>query len=423
MHGQPAAESAADELAYAGDDGLYAVAEALQRVAEDHQEAQQNEQHTDDGQVLHRTVEDGRFGIAQHQAHGPALDQEDHDPCNGAVACLDDAAVPDALFDAVGAARTVVLANISCHSHADALHGQGEHLADLLTGGLRGHGHAAQLVNGVLHDDCANGRDRILKAHREADVGQPLAVPAGKNAVLFGEVDVLHFGEEPPGAEDAADELADHRRDGRALDAHAQRHDEQHIQRNVQEAGHQQEVERMLRVAQAAQNGGRIIVQHRRRDAQEDDADVAHGILQQLRRGVDELQQRGRNEGGDDRKDQTHHHAEHSAVEQVLVQIIPVLCAKALGHRDAEAVAGGQHEAHDHEVQRVGRAHCAQRIGADAAPHDDRVHKAVQLLEQRSQHQRQGELQNAGQRPADGQVGGAGTLFLCFLHKMLLQGL
>ena len=46
-------------------------------------------------------------------------------------------------------------------------------------------------------------------------------------------------------------------------------------------------------------NGGRIVVQHRRRDAQEDDADVAHGILQQLRRGVDELQQRGRNESRD----------------------------------------------------------------------------------------------------------------------------
>ena len=248
-------------------------------------------------------------------------------------------------------------------------------------------------------------------------------MPAGKDAVLFGEVDVLHFGKEPPGAEDAADELADHRRDGRALDAHAQRHDEQHVQRNVQEAGHQQEVERMLRVAQTAQNGGRVVVQHRRRDAQEDDADVAHGILQQLRRGVDELQQRGRNESRDNRKGQTHHHTEHGAVEQVLVQIIPVLCAKALGHRDAEAVAGGQHEAHDHKIQRVGRAHRAQRIGADAAPHDDRVHKAVQLLEQRSQHQRHGELQNAGQRPADGQVGGAGTLFLCFLHKLLLQGL
>ena len=78
---------------------------------------------TDDGQILHRTVEDGRFGIAQHQAHGPALDQEDRGPCDGAVARLDDAAVPDALSDAVGAARTVVLANISRHGHADALHG------------------------------------------------------------------------------------------------------------------------------------------------------------------------------------------------------------------------------------------------------------------------------------------------------------
>ena len=143
----------------------------------------------------------------------------------------------------------------------------------------------------------------------------------------------------------ALDKAGDHRRDGRALDAHAQRHDEQHVQRNIQEAGHQQEVERMLRVAQAAQNGGRIVVQHRRRDAQEDDADVAHGILQQLRRGVDELQQRGSSEGGDDGEHHAQGHAEHRAVEQILVHILAVPCTKALGHRDAKARAGTQHKA------------------------------------------------------------------------------
>ena len=93
------------------------------------------------------------------------------------------------------------------------------------------------------------------------------------------------------------------------------------------------------------------------------------------------------------------------------MQVIPVLCAEALGHRDAEAVAGSQHKAHDHKIQRVGRAHRAQRIGADAAPHDDRVHKAVQLLEQGAQHQRQRKPQNLEQRLAHRKVRGAGLAF------------
>ena len=52
FHGQQAAQTAADELAHAGNDGLHAVAQALQRVAEDHQQAMEAEQHTHNG--LHR---------------------------------------------------------------------------------------------------------------------------------------------------------------------------------------------------------------------------------------------------------------------------------------------------------------------------------------------------------------------------------
>lgn len=73
---------------------------------------------------------------------------------------------------------TVVLADISCHSRAHACHGHGEHLANLLTGGLGGHGGAAQQVDGILHDEGTDGRNGILKAHRKADIGQPPAVPA-----------------------------------------------------------------------------------------------------------------------------------------------------------------------------------------------------------------------------------------------------
>ena len=172
------------------------------------------------------------------------------------------------------------------------------------------------------------------------------------------------------------------------------------------------------------QDGGGVVEQHRGRDADEDDADVGHRIPEQLVRRVDELQQRGRDEGGDDGEHHTHGHAEGRAVEQILVQSLAVLSAKALGHRDAKAHAGTLHKAQDQKVQRVGGAHRAQCIGAQAPPHNDSVRKAVQLLEQGAQHQRQGEFQNLGQRPAHREVGGAGTLF-GFFHRfyMLPPGL
>ena len=137
----------------------------------------ETEQHTHDAEVLDSTCRDGGVGIAQHQLHSVRLDEKDHAPCHSAVEQLHHAAVLDALPDAVGAVCAVVLPHIGSHSHAHALHGQGEHLTDLFACCLGCHSGAAQQVDGVLHDDCADSRDGIFKPHGEADVGQPLAVP------------------------------------------------------------------------------------------------------------------------------------------------------------------------------------------------------------------------------------------------------
>ena len=48
----------------------------------------------------------------------------------------------------------------------------------------------------------------------------------GEAGVLFGKTDALHLGEEPPGAEQAAEQLADDGGQCRAVHAHAHRHDD-----------------------------------------------------------------------------------------------------------------------------------------------------------------------------------------------------
>lgn len=101
----------------------------------------------------------------------------------------------------------------------------------------------------------------------------------------------------------------------------------------------------MLGIAQTVQDGGGVVEQHRGRNAEEDDADVGHRVREQLGRGVDELQQRGSSEGGDDGEHHAQDHAENRAVEQILVHILAVPCTKALGHRDAKTRAGTQHKA------------------------------------------------------------------------------
>ena len=175
----------------------------------------------------------------------------------------------------------------------------------------------------------------------------------------------------------------------------------------------------MLGIAQTAQDGGRIVIQHRGRNADEDDADVGHRVLEQLVRGVNKLQQRPGDQGRDDSERHTHRHTERRAIEQVLVQVIAVLGTEALGHRDAKADTGTLGKAQDQKVQRIGGAHRAQCVSAKAPAHNDSVRKAVQLLEQGAQHQRQGKFQDAGQRPAHRKVGGAGAL-LGFFHGIYM---
>ena len=342
------------------------------------------EQHTHDAEVLDGTRRHGGVGIAQHQPHSVGLDEKDHAPRHGAVEQLHHAAVLDALPDAVGAAGTVVLPHIGSHGHAHALHGQGEHLTDLFACGLGCHGGAAQQVDSVLHDDCADGRDGVLKPHGQADIGQPLAVPCGKQGARLPEgkpLQLCRAGKEPVGAQPAAEQLAEHGGNGGTVHPHAQRHDEEVVQQNVHHAGDQQEIKRVPGIAQCPQHAGSVVVQHRSRDAQKNDLDVEHGIGVQLLRRMDEPEQRPRHQGGKHREHHAQHQTEQCAVQQVFLQSVLILCAKGLCRRDAKAHAGSLHKAQNEKVEGVGGAHRAQRIGAQTPPYDDGVRKAVQLLE------------------------------------------
>ena len=191
------------------------------------------EQHTDDRQIFQRTFGHGGVCVAQHQPHGEGLAEVNDHPRKRAVDQLHQRTVADALLDAVIAACAVVLAHIGRHGHADALHRQGEHLADLLARRLGRHDDAAHQIDGVLHDDRTDGRDRILKPHGQADDRQPPGVGCGKMQVVPGKMHVLDLCKEPPGTQQAAEQLACHGSDGRTIDAHAAGHNKRPVQHNV----------------------------------------------------------------------------------------------------------------------------------------------------------------------------------------------
>lgn len=133
-------------------------------------------------------------------------------------------------------------------------------------------------------------------------------------------------------------------------------------------------------------------------------------------KGMNQLQQRRGKQGGKHGKHHAEHHAQQCPIGKIPVQVIPVFCPERLRYRDAEPHAGSLYKAQDQEVQRVGTAHRGQRLGAQAASHNYGIGKAVQLLEQGSQHQRQRKHKNAHQRPPRCQVRCAGRAFFLVFH-------
>ena len=222
---------------------------------------------------------------------------------------------------------------------------------------------------------------------------------------------VLDLRKEPPRTQHAAEQLACHRRDGCAVDAHAAGHDEQPVQPDIQQTCPQQKIERVARISQRPQHTGRVVVQDRCRDAKEDDANIQRCVGKNIHRCVDERQQRRSPQRGRHRENHAEYHAEQYAIIEVAVQVIAAFRTEGFGHRDAEADARALHKAQNQKIQRVGAAHRRQRVGAKAPPDDDGIGEVVQLLEQCAQHQRQRENQYAGQRSPGRQIGRAGGWF------------
>ena len=342
--------------------------------------------HLDDHELIGLVDDDRLGGVHKEQRHGLAEENHHHQGEQG-VHAADNHPGPQPGENAVAPAGADVLPAIGGHGHAQGVKDAGEQLVQLVGGGDGGHHHRAQAVDGSLQQNAANGRDGALQAHGDAHAQQAAGVILAEHKVIPGDVEQGEFFPDEHQARQAGDALGNHRGPGGPRHPHGDDHNQEQVQGDVQQGGDHQENHRRAAVPQGPQQACQHVVQHNGGDAQENHHDVAVGVVEDVRGGVHPLQNGPAQGHGENRDHQGEPAGQPQDVAHKALEVLKVLGAVALGHRDGEPGADAGAEAQNQEVDRAGGAHRRQGPCAQEAPHDDGVHHGVELLEQVAEHQ------------------------------------
>ncbi len=283
---------------------------------------------------------------------------------------------------------THVLAGVGGHGRADALQRDGQELRRLAAGRLGGHDIAAQTVDGTLQHHAADGGDAALQTHGDTHTAQLGAVRTAQAALLPVPAQFSVVPEDVPQAAQTRHGLAEHGGEGRTEHAHPEHDDAGQIQPDVQEAGHQQEIQGPLAVAQGPHQGAGHIVQQGEGMPTKDGADVNIRQIDDVVRRIGPDQDGAGHGHGDHRQHRRKEDAQPDGVGGVAAHLRMVLCTEGPGDGDREAAGNAVDKAQHQIVQAAHAAHGSQRFHAHETAHDDGIGKIVELLEQTAQHQR-----------------------------------
>ena len=280
---------------------------------------------------------------------------------------------PKHALAALSLSRAIVLADEG-HGRAAESHEQKitvgiKHLADACPGD----GRRAVGVDAALHEDVAQREHHTLQSGRNADFQNASGRGPVEPDVARAQPHRRLLVHENPYDEACREGVGDAGGDGHARHAHVEHDDEEEIKQRVDETGYDEDVERALRVAHAAQDGGAEVVGHEEWGPGEIDAQVEHGVVDDVGRRAHELQHgpcdgHAAGEQHEAADNGQHGRGAHGTLYAAFVALPDEVGDDHVGpHRDA-------HEEIDGEVdeERVG-PHGGQSLAGGEAPHDDEV--------------------------------------------------
>ena len=369
------------------------VAQSLEHRAEDDINARQQEVEGDDPQRRHT---DGQHGLAGRKDGQDLVGQqlEDGKADQHNALGVEDGSL-DGLFDPVGFAGAVVVADDGHHAVVQAEDGHKHKALELEVDAKDGHCRGREDHQDLVHQEGHDAAHALHGNAGDADGVDPLDGPQLGTEAPHGDLNVMVLILVEVQAHARAAELADdggHRRaggTGEGLAAIAE--DEDGVQHNIDHGAHQLVDHAVL----GAAGGGQQLFHHGR-DKQalaEDAADgqIAHALLNDSRilgLGLKIGPHAGK---ADDHKHQAAANRQEDAVLRGPVGQILIFLTQALGQQGIDAHAGAHaHRNHDvleRESQRDGRQGVLAHVGDENG-----VHHVVQGLHQHGDHHRDAEF-------------------------------
>ena len=293
---------------------------------------------------------------------------------------------PYALTDSIQLPGSQVLTAIGSHRHSDVLENAGKEIFDAHRGSKCSHINRSQSVVGTLEHDEADGGNRELQPHRNAVVQQNAYLLVVEFPFLTLRNQNLHFLLDKPDTEQHGNSLREPGSDARTLYAQSHAENQNAIENDVDDGGCDEEIERLLRIAQGTDLTGEQVVADGERNCRKLQHQEDVGIIEHLLRRIHQMQNLSAEDAGKEGDDHGKHHGNADAVAHVSPHLGIIPGTESLGDRDGETGTGAVAEAHDEKHDGAGCAYSRKSPHANPSSHDGGIDDEIHLLKDVTQN-------------------------------------
>ena len=317
------------------------------------------------------------------------------------------------LLRPLGLVGTYVLADKGRGCHGHALHGQHNELVQLVVAAPTGHTAGTEEIDVGLDKYIGKSGDHRLNAGRKANGKNMAHDPAVNGQIFPGQFVNVLGGAQQQQHQSRGHKLGQDRGISHACNAHFKHQHKHQIQNDIQNTGKHQEIQRPGSIAHRPENAAAHVVDQKAGETGKVDLKVGGGLRENILRRGHEAQHGPDPEEPDQGKQDAHNKGGSHGGFHGFMELLHIFCPEMHTDHHTGANRKAVEKEHQHVHDHGRGAHSGQGLGTNELAHDDGVYGIVKHLENVSQHQRQGKLQNLPDNVSFGHISCGGCCTVC----------